>query len=56
MITYKDTLEGIAVYVDGRKSGHIVAQSTGFMYVPNQSKDGSDVFSKLSDLKKSLEG
>ena len=57
MITYKDTIKGIAVYVDGKLSGYVVAQLNGFMYVPKQSKyGGGDVYTKLSDLKKSLEG
>ena len=57
MITYKDTIKGIAVYVDGKLSGYVVAQlNGGYMYIPKGYKRFTYVYGKLSDLKKSLEG
>jgi len=56
MITYKDTIKGIAVYVDGKKSGLIIAHTKGYKYVANDGKTESEVFNNLSDLKDSLEG
>ena len=57
MITYKDTIKGIAVYVDGKLSGYVVAQlNGGYMYIPKGHKCFTYVYGNLSDLKKYLEG
>lgn len=55
MLTYKDTIKGIAVYSDNKLSGYIVAQSNGFMYIPLGYKTFSYVYGELSGLKNALE-
>jgi hypothetical protein len=55
MITYLNSLKGIAVYADNKLSGYIVAQLNGFMYIPKGYKQFSYTFGNLADLKKSLE-
>lgn len=55
MLTYKDTIKGIAVLLDNKLTGYIVAQSKGFMYIPVRYKKFTHVYSDLPSLKKDLE-
>lgn len=54
MITYKDTIKGIAVYSDNKLVGCIVAQSNGFMYIPKGTKRFTYVYGSLLTLKNNL--
>lgn len=45
----------VTVKLDGKIIGHIQEKNGGFAYFPKGSKDHGEIFSSISDVKKSLE-
>ncbi len=55
MLSFKDTKTGLAVYLDGKKIGTIMAWFTRFRYVPNAgTRYAGDPYDTVAEVKRTL--
>jgi hypothetical protein len=58
-ITYRDGINALAVYLDGKMVGAITHSSEGYVYWPRSAKErkqAGDAFATLAECKRSIEG